>query len=30
MWENWENLLREIVVIKWTLICIAVYEGGHY
>ena len=24
MWENWDKLLHEIVVIKWTLICIAI------
>ena len=28
MWENWDKLLSEIVIIKWTLICIAVASWG--
>ena len=28
MWENWDKLLEEIVIIKWTVICIAVSLWG--
>jgi len=24
MWENWEKLLNEVVIIKWGVVCIAV------
>lgn len=23
MWENWDKLLHEIVIIKWGIVCIA-------
>ena len=28
MWENWDKLLNEIVIIKWGVICIAVSLWG--
>ena len=28
MWENWDKLLNEIVIIKWSVVCIAVSLWG--
>ena len=28
MWENWEKLLNEVVIIKWGVVCIAVSMWG--
>ena len=28
MWENWDELLKQVVIIKWSVVCIAVCLWG--
>ena len=28
MWENWDKLLHEIVIIKWGVVCLVFMSGA--